>query len=393
MNYKISHPTGSINCEIDLPSSKSISNRLLIIQSLCKKEFEIQNLSTADDTKTLQKALNFNSNLIDIGAAGTSFRFLTAYLSTKVGKEFTLTGSERMKERPIKILVDILNKMGADISYQEKEGFPPLKIKGAELTGGKIEIDGTISSQFISALLLIAPTLKEELNLCIKGELVSTPYVQMTLKLMEEFGISYSWEKNIIKIKPQDYLAKNYKVESDWSAASFWFEIASLSKDCNIILNGLFKNSIQGDKRIMELSKDFGVNSLFEKDILTLTKNKSISTPKTIDLLETPDLYQPLKCMSFGLERKISFKGTSTLKHKETNRIDAVNNELKKLQTSKLIDTYKDHRMAMSFAPLCLKFGDLQIHDANVVTKSYPKFWEDLKKGGFKISPLTETNN
>ncbi len=393
MNYKVSHPTSNINCEIDLPSSKSISNRLLIIQSLSENKFEIENLSDSDDTKSLKEALNPSKTTIDIGAAGTSFRFLTAFLSTQKGEEFILTGTERIKERPIKILVDVLRKMGAQIEYLEKEGFPPLNIQGSKLKGGEIEIDGGISSQFISALLLISPTLTEGLNLSIIGELVSKPYVKMTLSLMEEFGVIHSWNNNTISIKHQKYIAQNYTVESDWSAASFWFEISALSDNCNIKLNGLTENSIQGDKKVMELFEELGVHSTFENGTLTLTKNKILNFPNTLDLLETPDLYQPLKCTLFGLNKCSNFSGLTTLKNKETNRITAVENELLKLNSSKIIETYHDHRMAMSLAPLCLKHGELQINNIEVVSKSYPCFWEDLEKAGFKIIPLAETNN
>ena len=393
MNYKISHPTKVVECEIDLPSSKSISNRLLIIKALCKDSFTIDNLSDSDDTKSLQKALNSTEEIIDIGAAGTSFRFLTSYLSTLVGQEFILTGSERMKERPIRKLVDVLRKMEANVEYLETEGFPPLKILGKNLKGGKIKIDGAISSQFISSILLIAPTLEKGLTLNVSGGIVSQPYIKMTLKLMEEFGISHSWIGNKIEIKPQKYIAKNYSVEADWSAASFWFQIASLSENCNIKLNGLSEKSIQGDKKVMELFKELGVNSKFENKDLILTTSTHSSFPNKIDLLENPDLYQPLKCTVFAKNLNSQFSGLQTLKDKETNRIDAVEKELIKLTSSKIIETHEDHRMAMSFAPLCLKYGELQINDVDVVSKSYPNFWKDLEKGEFKINPLTDSNN
>ena len=393
MNYKISHPTKVVECEIDLPSSKSISNRLLIIQTVCKDSFTIENLSDSDDTKSLEKALNSTDKTIDIGAAGTSFRFLTSYLSTLVGKEFVLTGSNRMKERPIQKLVNALRVMGAQIEYLEKEEYPPLKILGTELKGGEIEIDGTISSQFISSILLISPVLKKGLTLNISEGIVSKPYIKMTLKLMEEFGVSHTWIGNKIEIKPQKYIAKNYSVEADWSAASFWFQIASLSENCNIKLNGLSGNSIQGDKKVMELFKELRVNSKFENNALILSKSTHSSFPNKVDLLETPDIYQLLRCTVFSKNLKTQFLGLQTLKNKETNRIDAVEKELKNLIHSKIIETYKDHRMAMSFAPLCLKYEELQINDVDVVSKSYPNFWKDLQKGGFKINPLTDSNN
>tara|TARA_B110000444_G_C18826146_1_gene590443 strand:+ start:318 stop:1490 length:1173 start_codon:yes stop_codon:yes gene_type:complete len=390
MNYKVSHPTKIVECEIDLPASKSISSRLLIIQALSKEKFKIKNLSDSDDTTSLKKALDSKENIIDIGHAGTSFRFLTSYLSIQNGKRIILTGSERIKERPIKELVTVLQKIGGKIDYMENEGLPPLKINGTRLEGRKVEIDGGVSSQFITSILLIAPTLKNGIELKIKGELVSKPYVTMTLKLMNEFGIESSWKNNIIKMQSQDYIAKNYKVEADWSATSFWFEIAALSKNCNIKLNGLQENSIQGDKRSIEIFKNLGVNSEFKDGKLILTKNQTISACKAYNLIETPDLYQPLKCMLFARNISAEISGLKTLRNKETDRIISVENELKKLNATKIIETYKDHRMAMSFAPLCLKFGELQINDVEVVSKSYPKFWQDLKKDGFIISPLSD---
>ena len=393
MNYKVSHPTKIVKCEINLPSSKSISNRLLIIKALCKENFEIKNLSDSDDTIALQKALVNDTETMDIGAAGTTFRFLTAYLSTQVGRKFILTGTERMKERPIKELVEALQSLGTEIEYAEKEGFPPLKIKGTWLKGGTITIDGTISSQFISALLLIAPTLKNGLNLKIEGELVSKSYIKMTLKLMQEFGVESNWNGNTIEVKPQNFIAKNFEVESDWSATSFWFEIAALSKSCNIKLNGLFENSIQGDRKVSELFNKLEVNSKFENNSLILTKSTNFSFPKEVDLLEYPDLYQPLKCALFAVNNNPEITGVKTLEDKESNRIMVVENELEKLTSSKIIETYKDHRMAMSFAPLSLKFGEIQINNAEVVSKSYPNYWEDLQSGGFTISPSTDSNN
>jgi len=390
MNYRISHPTKVVNCEIDLPSSKSISNRLLIIQALCKESFNIENLSDSDDTRHLQKALLSKENTIDVGPAGTSFRFLTSYLSIQNGKEFILSGSDRMKKRPIKELVKVLRKIGAEITYLDKEGYPPLKIIGTKFEGGKIEINGDVSSQFISSILLIAPTLRNGIELKIKGTIVSKSYIEMTLSLMNKFGIESSWEDNIIRIQTQNYIAKNFQVAADWSAATFWFEIASLSKICNIKLNGLQQNSIQGDKKSIEIFNNLGVDSTFENGKIILTKNKSITPEKSYDLLDTPDVYQPLKCTLFGLNITSEFSGLSTLKGKETNRIISVKTELKKLNSSKIIDTYKDHRMAMGFAPLCLRFGELQINDVEVVSKSYPNFWEDLKKSGFTISVLAD---
>jgi len=386
MNYKISHPTKVVNCEIDLPSSKSISNRLLIIKALCKKKFLIKNLSESDDTILLKNALNSKEKTINVSHAGTSFRFLTSFLSIQKGEKFILNGSDRMKERPIKELVNSLQELGVKIEYLEKEDFPPLKIIGTEIDGGEIEIDGTISSQFISSLLLIAPNLRNGLILKIKGELVSKSYVFMTLKLMGEFGINWTWNKDVITILKQEYVAKNYTVESDWSAATFWFQSASLSEKCKIILRGLNEESIQGDSACKEIFKDLGVGSVFKNGNLILTKNKRVSPSETYNLIETPDIYQSLKCTLFALKKGSEFTGIQTLKNKETDRITAVENELLKLYTPKIIETYNDHRMAMSFAPLSLKFGELQISNPGVISKSYPNYWKDLKKGGFKIS-------
>ncbi len=386
MNYKISHPTKVVNCEIDLPSSKSISNRLLIIKALCKEKFLIKNLSESDDTILLKNALNSKEKTINVSHAGTSFRFLTSFLSIQKGKEFILNGSDRMKERPIKELVNSLQELGVKIEYLVKEDFPPLKIIGTEIDGGEIEIDGTISSQFISSLLLIAPNLRNGLILKIKGELVSKPYVLMTLKLMGEFGINWTWNKDVITILKQEYVAKNYTVESDWSAATFWFQSASLSEKCKIILRGLNEESIQGDSACKKIFKDLGVDSVFKNGDLILTKNKRISPSETYNLIETPDIYQSLKCTLFTLNKDLEFTGIQTLRNKETDRIAAVENELLKLNTPKIIETYNDHRMAMSFAPLSLKFEELQISNPGVISKSYPNYWKDLKKGGFKIS-------
>jgi 3-phosphoshikimate 1-carboxyvinyltransferase len=280
--------------------------------------------------------------------------------------------------------------MGAKIEYLEKEGFAPLKITGTKLKGNFIEIDAGISSQFITSFLLISPTLDEGIKLRITGELVSKPYISMTLKLMSEFGIKWTWTDNIITIRKQSYIAKKYSVESDWSCASFWFQIASLSEKCNIKLSGLRQNYLQGDEKVMRIFEVLGVASVFKNGKLILTKKKENSRPNKINLIESPDLYQPLKCTLFAKNIDAEFSGLQTLKNKETDRINAVKKELEKLNSSKIIKTYKDHRMAMSFAPLCLKFEELQINNAEVVNKSYPNFWIDLKRGGFIISPLSD---
>ena len=385
MNYKISHPTKIIKCDIKLPASKSISNRLLIIKHLCQEDFKIQNLSESDDTKILQSALNSLQNNIDINHAGTSFRFLCSFLALQNNKEFILTGSKRLKERPMQDLIETLKKMGGKIEYLEKEGFAPIKILGTELKGGLIEIDGSISSQFISSILLISPRIKHGIQLKIKGEIVSKPYISMTLRLMSEYGIEWSWDDDVITIMKQDYKAKDYTVESDWSSASFWFEIASLSKECNIRLIGLQNESIQGDRKIVEKFNSLGVSTIFKDKTWILTKNKYNHFPKQDNLLDNPDLYQPLRCTLFAKNIETQFSGLETLKNKETDRINAVNKELAKINMTNLIETHNDHRMAMSFAPLALRFEGLQINNIEVVSKSYPKFWDDLRKAGFII--------
>lgn len=390
MKFKVSHPTKIINCEINLPSSKSISNRLLIIQSLSKTNFKIKNLSVSDDTQVLYNSINSTNKVVNVKNAGTPFRFLTAFLALQKEKESVLTGSERLKKRPIKELVEALNKMGAKIKYIQKEGYAPIKISGSKLNSSIVEINGGISSQFISALLLIGPTLEKGIKIKITGEIVSKPYILMTLQLMREFKIKWTWVDNIITIKKQNYIGKEYTVESDWSAAAFWFQIASLSKNCRIQLNGLHQKSIQGDKRILDIFNSLGVKSVFKNNKLILTKKPSRIFPEKINLIENPDLYQPLKCTLFAKNINAKFSGTQTLCDKETDRINSVRKELKKLNASKNIQTYNDHRMAMSFAPLCLKFDELHINKSEVVSKSYPNFWKDLKKGGFTISALSD---
>ena len=393
MNYKISHPHKSINCEINLPSSKSISNRLLIIQAICNNNFKINNLSKSEDTKKLVNALKQKTESLDLGNSGTTLRFLTAFFSLKKNREIILTGSKRMKKRPIKDLVDALLKIGANISYLEAEGFPPIKIKGTNLNGGKIKINGDVSSQFISAILLVAPLLKDNLELVICEDIVSKKYIEMTLNLMSEYGIKSSFIGNNIQIKKQKYIAKDYFVESDWSSASFWFQIAALSKDCNILLNGLSKNSHQGDKIIMDLFKKLGVNSNFKDGKLLLTKSNNFDFPKKLNLIETPDLYQPIRCTLFAKNLNIEFLGIKHLKYKETDRLIALEKEIINLKNNKLIETHNEHRMAMCFAPLCLKYDEVKIKNIDVVKKSYPSFWKDLKKSDFTVIPLIDLNN
>lgn len=408
MNYHISHKTKKINAEINLPKSKSLSNRALIIKALCANEFKIIDLSNSDDTLLLSKALSSDSKNIDVGESGTAFRFLTAYLANKKG-EFTLNGSKRMQERPIKALVNALRDLGADIKYLEKDGYPPLKITGNTIEGGKVEIDASISSQFISALLLIAPTLKNGLEISLTGEVLSTPYISMTLKMMAFFGVKSHWEGTTISIKKQPYIPKDIKVESDWSALAFLLEIMVLSKKGELKINGLFENSWQGDSEVLEIFKPLGVKSEFQNSSLILSKFEAIDNSRKFDLnlKDYPDLAQAYSCSLSGLNKTATIKGLKNLKYKESHRLSALKNELQKfnqnseytdsefiLHDSKItapnksLDTHNDHRMAMCLAPLGLLF-DIKINDIEVVSKSYPSFWEDLEKMGFTVSALS----
>ncbi len=410
MNYLIEHPSKIVKGKIRLPASKSLSNRAIIIQAICKEDFSISNLSEAKDTQVLKKALETSSKTINIGDAGTSMRFLTAFFSIQK-QEVVLRGSERMHERPIAPLVEALNALGANISYLEKEGYPPLYIQKGNIQGGTIQVNCTISSQFISALLLIAPTLFGGLTINLQGNLVSKSYLEMTLKLMSYFGIEYSWKSQTIYIKEQQYQAKDIYIENDWSAVTFWLEIVAIAEKAQIELNGLCENSWQGDIKALSIFSKLGVNYQFDNNQLILFKKPKKTPNSQLNLIETPDLAQAICCTYAGLQKRLEVTGLSTLKIKETDRISALQSELKKLgvdtTTSKdsiiinefnnhietpIIKTHQDHRMAMSFAPLALCFEKLIIEDVDVVQKSYPTFWEELEKVGFTISLVADSN-
>jgi len=413
MKFLLTKPDSSLVGELVLPASKSISNRVLILNALSYSSFPVKNLSDCDDSIVMNQVLESNSNHFDIGHAGTAMRFLTAYLSKIVG-EWHLTGSERMQQRPISILVDALRKMGAQIEYLGKEGFPPLKITGTALKGGILELDGSISSQYISALLMIAPTVQAGLTLRLLDRITSRSYIEMTLELMKKFGIRSHWSGNEIRIEAQNYKPIPYCVEADWSGASYWYAMAALSEKCDLHLKGLYLKSLQGDAIQAEwFEKYFGIKSRQEGDSVRLTQNRYVPTKKLIlNLIENPDIAQTLVVLAIGKKLPFHFSGLKTLKIKETDRIAALKNECAKLgatltepaggelswdgnidetiiQTSPLISTYDDHRMAMAFAVAAM-FGDsVGIEDAMVVTKSYPFFYEDLRKVGFKIEPIT----
>ena len=391
---------------IQITGSKSESNRLLLLQALYP-EFKLENVSNSDDSNLMTNALSSKSEIIDIHHAGTAMRFLTAYFSIQEGRETILTGSKRMKERPIKILVEALQELGAQISYKENEGYPPIKITGKKLTKHKVSLKANVSSQYISALLLIASKLENGLELTLEGEITSIPYINMTLSLLDEIGVESSFMGNIIRVKPNTTTLKpkTLTVESDWSSASYYFSIAALSEvGTEINLSSYKENSLQGDSALVSIYKHFGVSASFSENKLTLKKEKSNLEPLSLDLKNAPDIAQTIAVTCFALGISCDLIGLHTLKIKETDRLVALKIELEKLggsveitdkslhlSASKRINpmvsiaTYNDHRMAMAFAPLALKTSII-IEDAMVVSKSYPTFWEDLKSIGFKIT-------
>ena len=392
--------------EVTITGSKSESNRLLLLQALYPN-IKLQNVSNSDDSNLMTNALNSNLEVVDIHHAGTAMRFLTAYFSIQEGREVVLTGSKRMKERPIQILVEALQELGAEISYEENAGYPPIKIKGKKLIKNKVSLKANVSSQYISALLLIAPKLENGLELTLEGEITSVPYIKMTLSLLDEIGVESSFVGNTITVKPKN----NHKqpttltVESDWSSASYYFSIAALSElGTEITLSSYKQDSLQGDSTLVDVYKHFGVESIFSNNKVTLIKKTANFRPLSLDLKNAPDIAQTITVTCFALGIACDLKGLHTLKIKETDRLVALKTEIEKfgghvkitdkslhltasthIKESVSIGTYNDHRMAMAFAPLALK-ASIIIEDAEVVSKSYPTFWDDLKSIGFKIS-------
>ena len=396
---KIDKITKAITGNIQITGSKSETNRLLVLQQFYPN-LKIENVSNSDDSKLMQKALVSSSNEINIGHAGTAMRFLTAYFSVKENSEIVLTGSHRMKNRPIKILVDALKSLGATIEYLEKEGFPPIKISGKKLVKDVVEIDGNVSSQYISALLLIAPTLKNGLQLKFKGEVTSVPYIKMTLKLLDSVGITHRWIGKTITVSPKRKISnKIIEVESDWSSASYYYSLCALSPNSEIALSNYRENSLQGDSILVTLYNRLGVETIFEGNKLLLkNKNILINRGLNLNLKSAPDIAQTIAVTCFGLGVECNIKGLHTLKIKETDRLVALKNELEKLggeveitneslhlKRSGIINenisvsTYDDHRMAMAFASLAV-IVPIKIEDATVVSKSYPTFWGDFEK-------------
>ena len=402
--YNISPPE-STRTSVQLPASKSISNRAIILNALSLNLHPISNLSDCEDTSVIIDSFNSNSNVFDVKGAGTAMRFLTAFLAGMEG-EWIIRGSKRMHERPIHPLVETLNALGAEIDYLEKEGFPPLKITGRPLKGGEVYLAGDISSQFISALLMIAPLMKNGLTIHIEKNIVSRPYIDLTLGMMKEYGVHARWENNDITVKPQKYKAVELTVEADWSAASYWYEIVSLLPGSEVKLKGLIKKSLQGDANVANLFTDLGVTTEYISDGIVIRNAKKKTKKFFHDFVNEPDLAQTFAATCCFKGIPFLFSGIQSLKIKETDRVAALISELKKLgfllkengkgilewdgercfpDKEPAIDTYDDHRMAMSLAPGAVVFKSLIINDPAVVSKSYPNFWSDLKQAGFRI--------
>ena len=414
MQYNITAPR-QLRHAVKLPASKSISNRVLIIHKLSGCKIMPDNLSDCDDTSVIIRALRDNPHDIDIMAAGTAMRFMTALLAVKDGEEHLLTGTERMRQRPIGVLVDALRHLGADIRYAENDGYPPLIINGRKLEGGQLEVAGDISSQFISALLMIGPALSNGLTLRLKGEIISRPYIDLTLWMMREIGADADWSDfETISVAPKPYIERHYYIENDWSAASYWYEMLALAggNDDELRLEGLMDGSKQGDSSVRYLFSLLGVKTVFDTTqegvptTVTLRRNGHHVPRLEYDFSNTPDLTQTFVVCCSLMGVPFHFKGLSTLKIKETDRIEALKREMRKLgyvikdmnnsellwdgercepDYSEGIDTYQDHRMAMAFAPAALCFDGLKINNPNVVTKSYPLYWDHLKEAGFGI--------
>lgn len=396
--------------KVILPSSKSLSNRVLVINALSGNRGMLpENVSDCDDTRVMIKWLDGCDETVDVGAAGTAMRFSTALLAVSEGYR-VITGSERMKQRPIALLVDALRGLGAEIEYVGNEGYPPLCIKGnPTMKGGCVSLSGGVSSQYISALLMIAPMMEEGLTLTLTGDVVSRPYIDMTIGLMRDFGAKVMWmDDNVVRVEPRVYSKRDFFVESDWSACSYWYEMVALG-DGDVLLPGLFKDSFQGDSRVAELFSMLGVATEYVEGegmgaCVHIYRTGDVCGRLDLDLVEQPDLAQTLVVCCCMMGVPFRFTGLQSLKIKETDRINALRTEMRKLgyvvgeendsvlywngerceaDTEPVIDTYDDHRMAMAFAPCALKLGEIRINDPHVVSKSYPGYWEDLRSVGF----------
>ncbi len=415
------YPPETLRTEAQIPASKSISNRALIIQALAgrnaaEEQTEVKNLSDCDDTQVMTRALSLMPHTIDIMAAGTAMRFLTAYLSITAGTHI-ITGTERMRHRPIGILVDALRQLGAQIEYAEETGFPPLRITGQELKGGSLSLSGSVSSQYISALLMIAPMMEQGLTLTLTGDIVSRPYIDMTLTIMATFGAKAQWkDERTLRVEPEKYKPTPYTIENDWSASSYWYEMVALTQDPEpkVTLQRLFRKSTQGDSAIQDIFSHLGVHTRFFSneegvECIELTRQGCPCKHLDYDFVRQPDLAQTVvvTCVMMGITFR--FTGLQSLKIKETDRLTALCTELRKLgyvlkeqdgntllwegerctpEKRPVMDTYEDHRMAMSLAPACMQTGMIEMNDPHVVSKSYPRFWEELT--GFRIEKEQE---
>lgn len=401
----ISHPTKIINTHIELPHSKSISNRLLVMNALSKQPVEMLHLSDADDTKLMQEALNIRNGMVNVGNAGTCMRFLTAYYAL-MAEDVVLHGTERMHQRPIGDLVDVLVQLGADIDYVDQIGFPPLRIKGKKLKGETVSISTNISSQFISALMMIAPMFEKGLTIQMIGPKISASYLDLTAKWMRKNGIVVDLTDNTIKVSNGDYIMNATIPEPDWSAASYWYVIAAFAKKADIQIANLTKQDTQPDAIIANYMLNYGINTTFHRNYITLSKINCLLQNSYYSLKQNPDIVPSLAVLFAGKNLEAELTDIAHLRYKETDRMNAIVNELNKLgfdtsHTSDAIqimpsniyfnpnvkiETYGDHRMAMAFAPLALLVDHLTIMNPEVVNKSYPHFWQDLKKAGFKIT-------
>ncbi|MCQ0110599.1 3-phosphoshikimate 1-carboxyvinyltransferase [Zhouia amylolytica] len=410
MNLHLHSSVTKLIENIEITGSKSESNRALLLQALYPA-LHIENISNSDDSEVMQKGLKILNGEVDIHHAGTAMRFLTTFFATQEGREVVLTGSQRMKERPIRILVDALKQLNASIEYTDNDGYPPLKIVGKNLSANKVTMAANVSSQYISSILLSAPFLQNGIILELEGKITSVPYINMTLGLLSQIGVTSTFEGNVIKVEPIADIekAKTIVVESDWSSASYFYSIIALCDvGSTIKLSSYKKDSLQGDSVLTEIYKDFGVATTFEDNTISITKERAVArdTSIQIDLSNAPDIAQTIAVTSFGLGIACDLSGLHTLKIKETDRLEALKAELGKLGaeievTDKelhlkpsdyinpdiAIDTYNDHRMAMAFAPLALKTSII-INDAEVVSKSYPDFWNDMKKLHFNLKEL-----
>ena len=412
MNCRVFPPDEMLETQVSLPLSKSISNRALVINALTDGALPLKKVAKCDDTDVMVAALSSDEACVNIGAAGTAMRFLTAYYSSQPGREIVIDGTERMRHRPIAVLVDALRACGATIEYAGEECYPPLRISGKKLHGGDITLSASVSSQYISALLMIAPTMEQGLRLTLEGDIISRPYIMMTLSMMRQWGVESEFVGNIITIAPQKYAPVDFDVEADWSAASYWYEIAALSSG-DVSLQGLNSRSVQGDSEISKYFENLGINTHFNDEMVELEPSPDLVPRLNIDLSDQPDLAQTIVVTSCMLGVPFHITGLSTLKIKETDRLEALRAEMLKLgvvltieRDSELIwdgtrrpiyefpviDTYEDHRMAMAFAPVSIFIPGIVINNIEVVSKSYPDYWQHLQDAGFKFQEDIEVN-